>query len=418
MIQAPRGTKDVLPGESAAWQAMERVMRETCKVAGYREIRTPAFEHTELFQRGVGDTTDVVQKEMYTFEDKGGRSITLKPEGTAGAARLFIEHGLFNEPMPLKMYYLYCPVFRYEAPQSGRLREHHQFGIEVFGAKEPTMDAEVIRLAMTVVEKLGITSLRLFINSIGCPKCRPKYQQALRDFLRPKLPDLCATCRTRFEKNPLRILDCKVPSCKELVQGAPTILDYLCDECRDHFEQVKQILSGIGVEYSVDPGLVRGLDYYTKTVFEIMAPLTDGQMLTACAGGRYDGLVETVGGPAMPGIGFGMGMERMLLFQQAQNLTPEAEPLYKVFIASMGRDAALEAFKLTQALRQRGVSCDMDHLSRSLKAQFKYAGKLNPEYVVILGGDELAMGKYKLRNMATREEELLTKDELLSRLCD
>ena len=417
MIQAPRGTKDVLPQESAAWQAMEHVMRETCRLAGYREIRTPVIEHTELFLRGVGDTTDVVQKEMYTFEDKGGRSITLKPEGTAGAARLFIEHGLFNDPLPLKMYYLYCPVFRYEAPQSGRLREHHQFGIEVFGAKAPTMDAEVIRLAMDVIERLGVQNLSLVINSIGCPHCRPKYQQALRDFLQPKLSSLCPTCQTRYEKNPLRILDCKDPSCKALTQGAPTILEYLCEECSEHFEQVKSILSSIGVQFQVDPGLVRGLDYYTKTVFEIMAPLGEGgQMLTACAGGRYDGLVETVGGPSVPGIGFGMGMERMLLALQAQGRLAQAEAPFRVFVASMGQAAGLEAFRLTRLLREKGIPCDCDHAGRSLKAQFKFAGKLNPAYVVVLGEEELAQQRYRLRDMVSRQEELLSLEQLLERL--
>ena len=392
MIQAPRGTKDVLPQESAAWQAMEHVMRETCRLAGYREIRTPVIEHTELFLRGVGDTTDVVQKEMYTFEDKGGRSITLKPEGTAGAARLFIEHGLFNDPLPLKMYYLYCPVFRYEAPQSGRLREHHQFGIEVFGAKAPTMDAEVIRLAMDVIERLGVQNLSLVINSIGCPHCRPKYQQALRDFLQPKLSSLCPTCQTRYEKNPLRILDCKDPSCKALTQGAPTILEYLCEECSEHFEQVKSILSSIGVQFQVDP------------------------VLTACAGGRYDGLVETVGGPSVPGIGFGMGMERMLLALQAQGRLAQAEAPFRVFVASMGQAAGLEAFRLTRLLREKGIPCDCDHAGRSLKAQFKFAGKLNPAYVVVLGEEELAQQLYRLRDMASRQEELLSLEQLLERL--
>ncbi len=416
MIQAPRGTKDVLPQESAAWQRMEAVMRDVCRLAGYREVRTPVIEHTELFQRGVGDTTDVVQKEMYTFEDKGGRSITLKPEGTAGTARLFIEHGLFNEPLPLKAYYLYCPVFRYEAPQSGRLREHHQFGVEVFGAKEPTIDVEVIRLAMDVIERLGGKNLRLFINSIGCPTCRARYTDALRDFLRPKLTKLCPTCQGRFEKNPMRILDCKDPGCKAEIVGAPSILEYLCNDCAAHFARVKELLTVAGVPYEVDPGIVRGLDYYTKTVFEIMYPLENGQLFTACGGGRYDGLVESVGGPSVPGIGFGMGMERLLMALSSSGAAEtESSPL-RVYVASMGQAALDEAFRLTRLMRLSGIPCDMDHAGRSLKAQFKYAGKLGPEYVVVIGEDELKENKYRLRDMRSREETLLSQEELLCRL--
>ena len=416
MIQAPKGTKDVLPSQSAAWQHVEEVIRGICKTAGFREIRTPVFEHTELFQRGVGDTTDVVQKEMYTFFDKGDRSITLKPEGTAGAARAFIEHGLFNDPMPLKMYYLNCPVFRYEAPQSGRLREHHQFGIEVFGAKDATQDAEVIGLAMRVIAKLGIRDLSLNINSIGCPACRPQYQERLKDFFRPKLQTLCKTCRERFDRNPLRMLDCKEDACKAACVGAPRMLDCLCEDCETHFSKVKQALSDLQIDYNVDTGIVRGLDYYTKTVFEVIATLPDGTHLTACGGGRYDGLVETIGGPSVPGIGFGMGIERILMAMENQGVGFVDDPLYAVYVASMNEDAHSAAFRLVDALRRAGVSADCDHVGRSLKAQFKYAGKLSCANVVIIGEEELASGQYKLRNMRTKEEITLSADAIVETL--
>ena len=314
-IQAPKGTKDVTPRESYKWQYIEKIARETCDNFGFSEIRTPVIEHTELFLRGVGDTTDIVQKEMYTFDDKGGRSITLKPEGTAGAARMFIENNLFNDPQPTKMYYLYCPVFRYDKPQAGRLREHHQFGVEVYGAPRASIDAECIELAMTVLDKIGVKGLSVNINSIGCPNCRPKYNELLKEYLRSNYDGLCETCKSRFEKNPLRILDCKEEKCKRICEGAPTILDCLCDECRAHFEELKGCLDSVGIQYKVDPFIVRGLDYYTKTVFEIIAN-SEGYSGTVCGGGRYDGLLEQLGGPKLPGIGFGMGMERLLLIAE------------------------------------------------------------------------------------------------------
>lgn len=402
ITQAPKGTQDVLPQDSARWQDVEAKMRKICALAGFREVRTPVFEHTELFLRSVGDTTDVVQKEMYTFLDKGGRSVTLKPEGTAGVARAFLEAHLEAGALPAKMYYVSCPVFRYEKPQSGRLREHHQLGIEVFGAKDASCDAEGIRLALDVLEASGIQGLRVAINSIGCPGCRAAYQEKLKEFLRPKLPKLCDTCRDRFERNPLRILDCKVPSCQAELKDAPEMLDHLDDDCRAHFEALQNSLSALGVEFAIDPRIVRGLDYYTRTVFEIITETENGP-LTVCGGGRYDGLVKQLGGPELPGFGFGMGVERVLMVQNMMGAALPEQPVVDVFLATLG-DARAEAMRLTRALRLSGVRADMDHAARSLKAQFKYADKLGAPCLIIVGGDELARGAVKLRDMALSQE--------------
>ena len=403
LTQAPKGTQDVLPQQSFRWQAVEEIMRQVCALRGYRDVRTPVFEHTELFLRGVGDTTDVVQKEMYTFNDKGGRSITLKPEGTAGAARAFLEGKLYQESLPCKMYYISCPVFRYEKPQAGRLREHHQLGVEVFGAKDASVDAEVIALAMEVLKRAGLSRLALTINSIGCPTCRGAYHQALKDFLRPRLDQLCPTCRERFEKNPLRILDCKVEQCQAAIQGAPSMLDYLCQDCAGHFQALKDYLAALGVDYQVDSRIVRGLDYYTKTVFEIITQLPTGK-LTVCGGGRYDGLIQQIGGPATCGIGFGMGVERLLLVQDMEGTAPAAPRLYDVFLCTLGAPARLEALRLAEKLRSLGVRADLDHAARSLKAQFKYADKVGAPLVAVLAGDELERGACKLRDMASSTE--------------
>ena len=404
LTQAPKGTQDVLPQASYRWQAVEEIMRQVCALRGYREVRTPVFEHTELFLRSVGDTTDVVQKEMYTFNDKGGRSITLKPEGTAGAARAFLEGKLYQDALPCKMCYISCPVFRYEKPQAGRLREHHQLGVEVFGAKDASVDAEVIALAMAVLEKAGLRNLRLSINSIGCPDCRADYYAALRDFLRPRLGGLCEDCQSRFEKNPLRILDCKQEKCQQAIAGAPSMLDFLCPDCREHFDELKEYLSALGAEYQVDSRIVRGLDYYTKTVFEIITQLPGGK-LTVCGGGRYDRLIEEIGGPATCGIGFGMGVERLLMVQDLDGAAPQAPQLYDAFVCTLGQEARLEGLKLVEALRRAGIKADLDHAARSLKAQFKYADKVGAPYVVVLAGDELARGACKLRDMATSSEK-------------
>lgn len=411
ITQAPKGTQDVLPSESGRWQDIEAKMRETCRLAGFREVRTPVFEHTELFLRSVGDTTDVVQKEMYTFLDKGGRSITLKPEGTAGVARAFLEAHLDAGALPLKMYYISCPVFRYEKPQSGRLREHHQLGIEVFGARDASCDAEGIRLALDVLEKCGITGLKVSINSIGCPDCRAAYQEKLKEFLRPRLDLLCGTCRDRFERNPLRILDCKAPSCQAELTNAPDMLSSLDADCQEHFEQLKCCLTALGVEFSVDPRIVRGLDYYTRTVFEIITQTENGP-LTVCGGGRYDGLVGQLGGPELPGFGFGMGVERVLMVQDMKGASKPEEPVVDAFVATLG-GARAEAMRLVRALRLAGVRADMDHAARSLKAQFKYADRLGAPHLVIVGGDELARGAVKLRDMRRSAEEEIALSEIV-----
>ena len=401
-IQAPKGMKDVTPKESYKWQYIEKLMRSACAEFGYRETRTPVLEHTELFARGVGDTTDIVQKEMYTFTDKGDRSVTLKPEGTAGAVRMFLENKLFADAQPTKMFYLYCPVFRYEKPQAGRLREHHQFGVEVFGAPRASADAEVISLAISILNELGIKSVKAKINSIGCPECRPQYNAALKEYLKANYDELCETCKTRYEKNPLRILDCKEKRCGEIAAAAPKVLDYLCPECQAHFEELKASLDALGIEYEIDPMIVRGLDYYTKTVFELVS--TEGAYTgTVCGGGRYDGLIEQLGGPKMNAVGFGMGMERLLLVAESFRPIPEPRPV-GVYLAAMGEAARGVGVRLVTALRDAGIKAEFDHVGKSFKAQFKYADKLGARFVVILGDDEVKNGVVKLKNMETGEE--------------
>ena len=413
LTQAPKGTQDVLPEKSYRWQAVEQAMRDAAALYGYREIRTPMFEHTELFLRGVGDTTDVVQKEMYTFNDKGDRSITLKPEGTAGAARAFIEAHLYAEPLPCKMYYVSTPAFRYEKPQAGRLRAFHQHGVEVFGAKDASVDAEVIALGMDVLTRCGLKDLKLHINSIGCPNCRKAYHDTLKGWLAPKLPTLCKTCNERYARNPLRILDCKEDADK--LQDAPSMLDHLCDDCRAHFEKLKGYLDAMGLTYTVDPRIVRGLDYYTKTVFEIIMDTPDGQ-LTVCGGGRYDGLVGELGGPETCGIGFGMGVERVLMLQDLQGCAPQAPRVCDAFVCTLGDEARMAGVKLVAALRLAGVKADLDHAARSLKAQFKYADKLGAAYVITLAGDELEKGVVRLRDMAKSEETEVPQAEIVGRM--
>lgn len=403
LTQAPKGTKDLLPQDAYRFQAIEAVEKRIAERAGYREIRTPVFEHTELFLRGVGDTTDIVQKEMYTFTDKGDRSVTLKPEGTAGAVRALVEHSLYAGPLPVKMYYVNNPIFRYEAPQSGRLREHHQFGCECFGAAEPSCDAELISIAVDVLKGLGLDNLVVNINSIGCPECRRVYHEKLRAFLSERLDKLCETCRGRFEKNPLRILDCKVDACQKQLEGAPSILDCLCDACAAHFEGLKANLDALGIPYSVDPRIVRGLDYYTRTVFEI-ARQTENGTQAVCGGGRYDGLVEQIGGPKLPAMGFGMGVERVLMLLEQSGVELPEPRHYDVYVAALGAEACTPALQLTTGLRRAGVKAEMDHAGRSLKAQFKHADKVNAPYILIVGGDELARGTVRLRNMETKEE--------------
>lgn len=409
LTQAPRGTKDVLPQESYRWHYVEAAMHKAAAEAGYREVRTPVFEHTELFLRGVGDTTDIVQKEMYTFKDKGDRSITLKPEGTAGAARSFLESGSHNDPLPCKMYYLNAPIFRYEAPQNGRLREHHQFGLECFGASDATADAELIMLAFRLLSGLGVKNLSVNINSIGCPCCRPKYHALLKEYIGNRLENMCETCRGRFERNPLRILDCKEKRCQEQVKDAPSMLDVLCDDCRSHFAQLQQCLDATGIPYQIDSRIVRGLDYYTKTVFELITTTKDGN-LTVCGGGRYDNLVEQLEGPSLPAVGFGMGIERVLMLLDSEGIEIPKPNQFDVFVTYMG-DAKVAAFALVQQLRNGGIAADMDHCRRSLKAQFKFANKTGAPLCATLGDEEMAQGVVKIKNMATREEQTVPMAE-------
>ena len=398
MINIPKGTKDVLPSESYKWQFIENAAREVAKDFNIREIRTPVFEHTELFLRGVGETTDVVTKEMYTFEDKGGRSITLKPEGTAGAARMFIENGLANAPLPLKAYYI-TPCYRYERPQAGRLREFHQFGIEVFGTSAPEADAEVIFAASSFLKKLGIRDTRLEINSIGCKSCRAEYNRALKDYFRPHLGEMCSTCNERFDKNPLRMIDCKEERCKKITANAPKILDYLCPDCRAHFERVKTLLDGLGVEYAVNPDIVRGLDYYTRTVFEFVST-SIGAQGTVCGGGRYDGLISELGGGNVPAIGFAAGLERLVLLMENTGVPFPDAPVPEVYIAGMDDASRAKAFSLVNGLRTQGISAEGDLMARSVKAQLKYADKLGAKYVVVIGGTELETGVCNIKRMS------------------
>lgn len=411
MINIPKGTKDVLPQDSYKWQYVESVAREVASAFAVREIRTPVFEHTELFNRGVGDTTDIVTKEMYTFKDKGDRSITLKPEGTAGAVRSFIENGMGNGVLPAKMYYI-IPAFRYERPQAGRLREFHQFGVEIFGAKGAQTDAEAILIADTLLKKLGI-AVKLCINSIGCPTCRAEYNRALKAFFAPNLDKLCYDCKSRYEKNPLRLLDCKEEECKKINADAPSMLDYLCEDCKNHFEQVKTYLQNAGVEYTIDPRIVRGLDYYTRTVFEFVST-SIGAQGTVCAGGRYDGLIEQLGGNPTPAVGFAAGIERLLIVMQACGAKFPEEPKPTVYLAGMDEECRAKAFSLAYALREVGVSAEIDHMERSIKAQFKYADKIGAKYVAVIGGNELVQGQANVKNMQTGESESVAFDDMTS----
>ena len=409
MISIPKGMKDLLPSESHKWQYVEDVFRTLAETYGYKEIRTPMVESTELFARGIGDTTDVVQKEMYSFE-KADRSLTLKPEGTAGVVRAFIENKLYAEGLPAKYYYI-TPCYRYEKMQKGRSREFHQFGIECFGASGMMADAEVIRIAYDVLTTLGIDDVKLKINSIGCPNCRAEYRKALQDFLRPNLDKLCDTCKSRFDRNPMRILDCKSPECQALVKGAPVMLDYLDEDCRNAFEELKSLLDAYGVPYEVDPGIVRGLDYYTKTAFEFVSDKL-GSQSTVCGGGRYDKLIEQLGGPDTPGVGFGMGIERLMLILEASGFKFDPDKTSDLLICGLGEKAKIKAIELAEDLRGSGVSVMIDVMDRGLKAQFKYADRLNVPYVAVIGDDELAKGVVSLRDMKRSEQKEVPMDNL------
>ncbi len=403
---SPKGTEDLLPQDSYKWQYLEKKFKETADLYNFKEIRVPTFEHTELFERGVGDTTDVVEKQMYTFNDKGGRSITLRPEGTASVVRSFLQNSLYALPMPMKMFYnIAC--FRYENKQKGRLREFHQFGVEAFGAGNATMDAEVISLALSFLDSAGLKDLSVNINSIGCPSCRKAYSDALKAYLKPKYDELCDTCKGRFERNPLRIIDCKSEVCQSIVSGAPTLLDYICDDCREHFEELKACLDGMGVKYTIDSGIVRGLDYYTKTVFEIIS----GEF-TVCGGGRYDGLVEELGGKSTPAVGFGLGIERLLLrLEETGFEIPKSEGV-KLYIVPLGETALTATQSIVYSLRKAGVSVDTDHMGRGLRASMKYADKLGAQYTMVLGDNEIENGEANIKNMQTGEQKTVKLAEI------
>ena len=406
LTKAPRGTADMLPDEIYKVQYLEQIFTAVAESFGYREIRTPVFEHTELFQRSVGETTDVVQKEMYTFTDNGGRSITLRPEGTAGAARALLEHGLNGGLMPQKLYYK-ISCYRYEKPQAGRLREFHQFGVECFGAESPLADAEVIALAQQVFYELGVEGLTLEINSIGCPECRKAYHKALKEYFTAHLDALCDTCKGRLEKNPMRILDCKSPVCSEIAKDAPVILDYLCDDCRRHFDGVQKELRVLNVDFTVNPRIVRGLDYYTRTVFEFVSNAIGAQG-TVCGGGRYDGLIEEMGGKSLPALGFGMGVERLKLLMENTDC-PFPEPARcDIFLLAADKKAVETVSTMTAALRDQLIFAERDLCGRSLKAQMKYADKLGAAYTVVIGENELASGNAMLKNMRTGETQTLS----------
>lgn len=397
MITKMRGTMDILPEDVGAFRYIEACARKVSARYGFFEIRTPTFEATELFRRGVGETSDVVQKEMYTFSDLDGRSLTLRPEGTAGVVRAVIEHGKCSDAMPLKLFYL-INCFRYEAPQAGRSREFFQFGCEMFGAPSPAADATVIALAYDTLREIGLSGISLHINSIGCPECRAKYREALISHLETKAEGLCDTCKGRLYKNPMRVLDCKSPICKELSADAPRILDYICDDCREHFDTLRTMLDSMGIGYEIDTDIVRGLDYYTKTVFEFICDGIGAQS-TVCGGGRYDGLVKELGGPALCGLGFGMGITRLILAMQAQGITPPAECGMTLYIASLGQAAQAKAVGIVKSLRDAGIYAECDLVGRSLKAQMKYADKVGAEYTLILGDSELEAGRAQLKCM-------------------
>lgn len=412
ITKAIKGTKDVLPKDVHKNQYIEATALDIASKFGYKEIRTPVFEHTELFQRGVGDTTDVVQKEMYTFDDKGGRSITLRPEGTAGAVRSYLENGLCNEALPQKVCYL-ISCYRYEKPQAGRLREFHQFGVECFGSASPLADAEIIALAKSLFDTLGVKDLSLEINSIGCPTCRAEYHKALKEYFSSRKDELCNTCKSRLDRNPMRILDCKSPICHEIAEGAPVVIDYLCDECKEHFENVQKYLKAQNIEYTINPQIVRGLDYYTKTVFEFVSN-SIGAQGTVCGGGRYDGLVEELGGQHTPSLGFAMGIERLMLLMEAQGCEfPEAKKP-DLFIVALGEKATLKAVEIAKDMREEGFSALLDLNQRSVRAQMKYADKLGAKFNVVIGDNEVEAKTAKLKNMQTGEETEINLDTFVN----
>jgi histidyl-tRNA synthetase len=414
-IQRPKGTQDLLPGTIEQWQYLEETIRAVCRDYGYEEIRTPIFEATELFQRGVGQTTDIVKKEMYTFLDKGDRSMTLRPEGTASVCRAYVENKLYGQPLPVKLYYV-GPMFRYERPQSGRFRQFHQFGVEVLGADQPMVDAEVISLVWNLYQRLGLVGLEVHLNSVGCPSCRATHREQLQKFLESRKDKLCNDCQERFDRNPLRILDCKNPECQIVTEGAPTTLDTLCGDCQSHFDKVLALLAAAGVVYKVDPRLVRGLDYYTKTAFEVMVEEIGAQS-AICGGGRYDGLVEEIEGPSTPGIGFAMGLERVLAALQLQNKFPENKPKLFAMLIALGDKAQNQGFSILSTLRAKGIPVSMDLLGRSLKAQLKAANREGAEFALILGEEELEKGIFLLRDLTSGDQIEVPLNKVVEVIC-
>ena len=415
LTKAPRGTKDITPKDAYKWNYVENKFREICSLFGYEEMRTPVFEHTELFKRSVGDTTDIVQKEMYSFTDKGGRDITLKPEGTAGVVRAFIENKLYADTQPTKLFYI-TPCFRYERPQAGRQRQFHQFGIEALGSDKPSLDAEVIALAVQFFTEVGLKDLAVSINSVGCPTCRAEYNARLKEYLDKKSDVLCETCLERKDKNPMRVIDCKNPTCKENLNDIPFMVDHICDDCKDHFEKLQTYLKEMDINFVVDKTIVRGLDYYKKTAFEIISN-DIGSQSTVCGGGRYDGLVEQLGGPkGVSGIGFALGAERLLLTMENNNIEIENPYATDIFIVTIGDEAKTKSFKLLKDLRTNHISAENDHLDRSVKAQFKYSDKINAKFTIVIGDDELANDTATLKNMSTSEQTTIKLSELVDEL--
>lgn len=420
MINAPRGTRDILPGEIEKWQYLEEIARRLAMNYGYQEIRTPIFEHTELFQRGIGETTDIVQKEMYTFYDRAERSITLRPEGTASVIRSYLEHHLESRPQPLKLYYI-GPMFRYDRPQAGRFRQFHQFGIECIGSNDPAVDAEIIWFTDDLLKKLGLSDYQIEINSIGCPNCRPGYSSALKKFFAPYKNDLCKHCSERLERNPLRVLDCKINSCREIGSGAPTILEYLCEDCKKHFLKVQNFLEVLGVSFTVNPRLVRGLDYYTHTAFEFVFPILGAQASIA-GGGRYNNLIDTCGGSATPSIGMAMGLERVLLALEKSGVDFFPPQKRLIFVATtksnFPESLNKEALLLLKMLRGAGYRAEKDYLNRSLKAQMKLASKIGACLVLILGEEEMASGKVVIRDMFSGNQFPVLREKILDFIKD
>lgn len=414
MLETLKGTKDILPDTVSDWRYVEERIRDICALFGYEEIRTPIFERTELFVRGIGEGTDVVDKEMYTFLDKGGKSITLRPENTAAVVRAYLQNKMYADNNLVKLFYI-GSMFRHDRPQAGRMREFHQFGVEAIGQSNPAIDAEIIILASRFLESLGLKDLTLSLNSVGCPHCRPIYQEKLKDFFRDKLDNLCGDCKNRFETKPLRLLDCKADADKEFMKDAPKMADSLCDDCKDHFESVKSYLDSVNIKYDIDSRLVRGLDYYTKTAFEIKYPPLGAQSAIA-GGGRYDGLVEEIGGNSTPAVGFAAGLERVLLALSSQNLLPQKENALKVFLVVLGDAAKVPAFKLLEKLRNENINATMDYAGRSMKAQMREANKSGAPYTLIIGEDEVKNNAVQLKNMAKSEQETVNIDEIISKL--